>query len=92
MPDDQKDPPMPDDQKDPLEGFQITDYDPETEFVTIQIHDQSWAMRANVKRSRRRQLRSLKAAQASGASTSSPVNKLFIGGVENPLPLASGNG
>jgi hypothetical protein len=38
MPDDQKDPPMPDDQKDPLEGFQITDYDPETEFVTIQIH------------------------------------------------------
>jgi hypothetical protein len=29
---------MPDQQKDPLEGFQITDYDPNTEFVTIQIH------------------------------------------------------
>jgi hypothetical protein len=24
--------------KDSLEGFDITDYDPETEFVTIQIH------------------------------------------------------
>lgn len=24
--------------KDPLEGFQITDYDPNTEFVTIEIH------------------------------------------------------
>lgn len=24
--------------KDPLEGFQITDYDPKTEFVTIEIH------------------------------------------------------
>jgi hypothetical protein len=29
---------MPDQQNDPLEGFQITDYDPNTEFVTIQIH------------------------------------------------------
>lgn len=24
--------------KEPLEGFQITDYDPKTEFVTIEIH------------------------------------------------------
>jgi hypothetical protein len=24
--------------KGPLEGFQITDYDPKTEFVTIEIH------------------------------------------------------
>ena len=24
--------------KDPLEGFQITDYDPNREFVTIEIH------------------------------------------------------
>ena len=29
---------MPDQQKDPLEGFQMTDYDPNTEFVTIEIH------------------------------------------------------
>jgi hypothetical protein len=29
---------MTEQKKDPLEGFQITDYDPKTEFVTIEIH------------------------------------------------------